>query len=378
MGLLSDLIQAFDGNPVVAGKRMRELLHRDGACFLCEALPVLHAPVDSAGFGYLLTLLAANDLAIPLLADPGEFSLAEATALARRLLLVDATFAAGLVKVIESAESDQRPPRLPPRAARLFEIVSHTVDQRHALTLLPLLHHPDEHVRSRVALLVGHATHSSGWASDQLGSTDARVRANVVESLWGVKTDDCRELFHFAARDTNNRVAGNALVGLYLCGAAESIRLLARMAHAEAPAFRGTAAWAMGKIQDARFTDMLNLMLSDPAPAVRRNAMRALAAIRRLGEPTERLRVVVRRRTADNPAKAFDVWVNDFSRNPVPDLPATAFTCRAGDDFVFEYDVTAQMRAGGQYLLQCPGTTHADLHVHVRSGAAAGSDVTSC
>lgn len=52
----------------------------------------------------------------------------------------------------------------------------------------------------------------------RLGESDPRVRANAIESLWGVDSPEARTLLSFATNDANNRVVGNALLGLYHLG----------------------------------------------------------------------------------------------------------------------------------------------------------------
>jgi hypothetical protein len=86
-------------------------------------------------------------------------------------------------------------------------------------------------------------------------------------------------LLQLAISDGNNRVAANALLGLYYLGESSAISELVRMAADESPLFRSSAAWAMGQTGDVRFQDSLRRLLGDADGSARK---RALAAIGRL------------------------------------------------------------------------------------------------
>lgn len=373
MEFLSELIQTFEKNPAVAGKRMRELARENSGRFLSSAAPILRKPRNSPGFLYLLTVLSANDLAIPLLSDAAAFSVEEGVVVARYFLAAEPTFAMRLVRFILSEKTDKGPVRLSPHAARLLEIIGLTVERGNILNLMPLLSHPDPHVQSRVALMVGRAMRSIHWAGEQMKSPDPRVRANVIESLWGGDSQECRGIFRTAAADSNNRVAGNGLLGLYLCGAAESVRLIAQMAQAEAPAFRSTAAWTMGRTADPRFVPLLTAMVPDEAPGVRRSVLRALTSIRNAPPAAGCFSIVLTPQAAELEWQAFQMDVADEDGAPVCGLPGTAFACWSGDIAIMEYDVAAEAAISGRYLLHAPVDGAASFRVDVRSESASGS-----
>ena len=47
---------------------------------------------------------------------------------------------------------------------------------------------------------------------------DGRVRAGVVEGLWGVSTAAAQSHLWASLKDKNNRVVGNVLIGLHHLG----------------------------------------------------------------------------------------------------------------------------------------------------------------
>src|SRR5581483_2076277 len=133
-------------------------------------------------------------------------------------------------------------------------------------SLVRLLRHPNPHIRSKAVLLIGRGNRSPKWIRQRLVDTDPRVRANAAEALWGVGTEEARDLLHSLVGDSNNRVAGNAVLGLYRLGDCAMITEILELAVHESAMFRATAAWVMGETGDPRFTEALAALLRDPQP----------------------------------------------------------------------------------------------------------------
>ena len=114
----------------------------------------------------------------------------------------------------------------------------------------------------------------------RLSELDPRVRANAIESLWETDTPEARTLLSFAANDANNRVVGNALLGLYHLGESSVLADVVRLAGHESALFRSSAAWVMGEAGDPRFTEALRPMISDPDSKVRKRVFAALGQIK--------------------------------------------------------------------------------------------------
>jgi hypothetical protein len=180
-----------------------------------------------------------------------------------------------------------------PTERRILGILPVLSDTSLLPLLLQLSRHPSSRVRSKVSLLIGRINRNSKWVEKQMLEPDPRVRANAVEALWGVDSEEARELLWKCATDCNNRVAGNALAGLYCLGETESIRLALDMAAHPSADFRATAAWAMGKSEDPRFMPALSSLAVDSASRARANARRSMA---RINESTARLRAAGRLR----------------------------------------------------------------------------------
>jgi HEAT repeat protein len=82
--------------------------------------------------------------------------------------------------------------------------------------------------------------------------------------------------------DENNRVVGNALMGLHLLGEQRVTELVKEMLQDPRPQFRWTAAWVMGQIGSPDFFECLVQARADSNSGVRKAAGRALVAIRQV------------------------------------------------------------------------------------------------
>jgi hypothetical protein len=215
---------------------------------------------------------------VPALCDP-ELAPRQALSLARAARDVDPQAEADIARELAAAAE---PSGDWGRAQRLMEILSQISDGTRILPwLMRLLRHSDPYLRSKAVLLVGRG--SRGVKSEvrkSLAEPDARVRANAVEALWGIDTEEVRELLRAALRDGNNRVVGNALLSLYRLGDCSVAPDLLEMAGHASAAFRATAAWAIGETGDPRFLAVLARMLNDPSAATRRRAFASLGRMK--------------------------------------------------------------------------------------------------
>ncbi|MDQ6664733.1 MAG: HEAT repeat domain-containing protein [Acidobacteriota bacterium] len=278
---LTRLIDGFGESPLIKGKLMREMLESDRDAFRAAAIPLLKNVSDERGCRYLVTLLCTNDLLIQALCDNSALRLEEAVSVAKAAARVDPHLHVRLLHhLLDSLEAGNDPGE-DAGAGRLLEIVSAVADRGSLLPLLTqLLRHPNARIRSKVALLIGRSNKSTKWLEKRMSEEDPRVRANAIEALWGVEGEQSRTILWEAAKDTHNRVAGNALVGLYRTGDAGSIAAILEMAGSGDVPRRTTAAWAMGEIEDPRFLLVLGRMLVDAQGSLRGTVFHSITAIK--------------------------------------------------------------------------------------------------
>jgi hypothetical protein len=358
---LEAVVRDFDRDPRESRRRMRELLDGDREGFCAKALDLVKKHGDSRAARCLVVLLVANNLLRPALCDPG-LSGQEAVAVARAVALVDPMLDFSLARAL-TENSDTTPAN----ASRLIQILSEISDGTQILPWLArLLRHPDPHIRSKAVLLVGRGGRSVRWAQKRMAEEDSRVRANAVESLWRVDTAEAHTLLEQASRDGNNRVAGNALLGLYWLGDCASLPGVQRIARSESSLFRSTAAWVMGRTGDPRFTEVLAGMLRDPNAAVRKRAFSALAGMRSAAAQAPgagELRVAAHFTRNDCDKESRQVRVAVLAEGGVEhaDILPTHFLLAEDGRQVFEYEVAA-----------CP-PNNAIAVAFILPGAAGGS-----
>jgi HEAT repeat protein len=165
--------------------------------------------------------------------------------------------------------------------ARLMDVLSEIGDAGRIMpSLMRMMRHPNSHLRSKAVKLIGRGSPSARWVMGRLGESDPRVRANAVESLWGVDTPEARSMLNFAVNDSDNRAVGNALLGLYYLGDVSVLPDVIKLAAHESAVFRSTAAWVMGESGDPRFVEALRRMISDPDAVIRKRVFAALGRIK--------------------------------------------------------------------------------------------------
>ena len=272
----------FATNPAVNAKTLRELLSADPDKFFQNAIPVLKRLEKEPGSTYVLVLLMAHGLIVSHLMRDDAFAPEELSAIARQLSHIDPMFGIKLLQSVlpdpfETASTDPDAVNL---RLRLMDVVQSVSDGSRLLPLMMrLLRDPDARVRSKAALLVGRTKLSTRWVEECLTAEDSRVRANAVESIWGVDSEEVRELLWDLLSAPDNRSVGNSLIGLYRMGDAGAIEQILLMAQDSRDLFRSTAAWVMGRTGDPRFQPALVNLIRDSAP-VRTTAFRALGSLK--------------------------------------------------------------------------------------------------
>jgi hypothetical protein len=215
------------------------------------------------------------------------------------------------------------------------------------LKLVPLvkrmLDDPDPRIQSKAATFVARRTQNLDWARKQLEEAEPRVRANIIEALCGVSTAAAAELMRAAVLDGNNRVIGNALLGLYQLGETSSISQILQMAERPEVDFRCTAAWVMGATGDPRFSKTLAGLIQDGEKSVRRNALSALrriknaiSAVAAKGEPG----ISVISLKQEGSRAALTVLVHDKAGRILKHIAATSWTVTEGGSIVRDCEVT--------------------------------------
>jgi hypothetical protein len=276
---LNGWLRSYSRSPIVSAKEIRAILDENKELFYACAFRVMRQFDDSAGSRFLAGLLLERGLLLPAFCDPALPD-QRVRGIIQAILAEDAASDLVLVKaIVDQALSNQTPAALKALMRVINNLEKLTDARRIVPRLLPLLRHPDLRLRSKVVRIVGCCGRNKQWVARQLADADPRIRANAVEGLWGIDDPESRELLRSVAHDDNNRVVGNALLGLYRAGDCEAITALLRMAAGIPPLFRATAAWVMGETGDPRFRDALKTLAGVDDPVVRKRAAASLSAL---------------------------------------------------------------------------------------------------
>jgi hypothetical protein len=274
---LEFLLENFDRDTLGTRNQIRELFENHPREFREGIIRALKSSSSSRGLQFVVGLLQSSNTLIPTLCDPA-LTLEEAISLARVALQFEPTLDANLAKSLAD-EADIGWPVA--NFGRLLDVLGEiSTGSRIAPSLMRLQHNRDPKVRSKVVLLIGRRVKSVQWLRNRLAETDPRIRANAVEALWGLETEEARNLLRTVAGDSHNRVVGNALIALYRMGDVWMIPELFKMAVSDSAMFRASAAWAMAESGDPRFSETLARMVCESNAVVRKRAFSDLSRLR--------------------------------------------------------------------------------------------------
>lgn len=273
---IAQILEQVEQNPAQARRNLRAAWEKTSADeFRLAAVPLLTTG-EGPGQRFLVSFLLQNDNLERNLTDHRKFAKEEAVAVARAAHRVEPSLDVKLAMQLASrAVEDDRD------AGRILEILEAVSQPANLLPLMGgILQHPAAKVRSKAVLLMGKGNRNPAWVKAQLREPDERVRANAVESLWGLDGEEVCQVFLEASRDRHQRTSVNGMLGLHFCGRTESLQLLADAAQNRSASLRASAAWGMGRTRDLRFLPLLTKLVRDPEALVRSNALKAIAKIR--------------------------------------------------------------------------------------------------
>lgn len=278
--LLRDLTHAFTANRPAVSRAIRELHANHPEAFVKAASCVLKDWDDSPGARFVLATLSTRFDFLQILCDPKVFSAGQSATLVRQAKSLDPRIEWKLANLLTGLSSGSG--SATSFAAHCMDVLSELSADAAALPALrELLHCTNSRVRSKAALLIGQISRNPQWAKLSDACGDTRVAANAVESVWGLDSSTAKEVFRQAAASAEPRQAVNGAVGLYLAREIEAVSLLFRFARQDAPHFRASAAWGMGRIGDPRFLSSVRALERDPEEVVRKAAARAAKALQK-------------------------------------------------------------------------------------------------
>jgi hypothetical protein len=268
----------------LATQLMRRLATESPEFFLTAAMKYLNTNEQSNAHRLMTVLVLRRDDLLDQLASPAFGTRETAIKLFQRFSAVDPAFDVKMARRLPGrsywSQSDAFDVA---QSTRALDILDETSRGRR---LVPILGHlpenPDSRISAKATLFVGRRVQNPAWTAKQLTKPDERVRANAVEALWGVNSQPAVKLLEDCVADRNNRVVGNALVGLHIAGNDGVPTEVLMLSRDGKPEKRCTAAWAMGRIGLPNLTPRLTELIRDEHPQVRGMALRSMLQMRRL------------------------------------------------------------------------------------------------
>lgn len=314
------LLERYDEDPGQSSGALRMLSLSDPRMFLAYSQEaILNRPVSS-GLRFVAGVsvnAGIAQVAIELFARDRR----RGAALAKKMMHCEPRFDLAMAEQLSRAKEEISVQTI----LDVLDVISE--NDRVLPAALKLLRHPNPKVRSKAALFAAMRMQPAAGMKE----IDGRVRANILENLYGMNSEAVAHIFRNYVHDENNRTAGNAILGLYQLGEADAIPLIYQAARHPEGRFRNTCAWLIGRTADARFAPVVAELMQDPDRVVRAQGIRALGELKRAGRASRPpLRVSVVRVQATQTPKDLLATVHDEAGQPVRRIAATGFVARAG------------------------------------------------
>jgi hypothetical protein len=221
--------------------------------FFAAILSLIDRPPSSTSQRSLCHWLINVPGFLAYLGNPDQFSRPELLEISRALIRIMPRLDVAFVSMLSAWKEESRELHHP-TFLRVLDILDEiSPGGRLVMGLTRLMRELEPALESKAALSLGRRVQNPAAVARQLSSTDSRVRANCVEALWGNTTPAVIRLFREALADPANRVAGNAIIGLWLSGAPDAIAILIQMINENKDGFGPTAAWVVARMGDPNF-----------------------------------------------------------------------------------------------------------------------------
>ena len=340
----SAILRSFvqEGNTDKAS--LQRMLDSDPEEFCRASITLLANAEPSTGYRYLVHLLLKHGLLIKSLADTENCRLEEAVTIVKSLTQIGSSVETELERRLSAMLQQPPSPAVSVRIHRLMELLSEISKNCFLLFQSELIAYSDPSVRASAVLLIGRVGKNADLMGRMLLDPDPRVQANAVEALSFLKEDACKPMLLTAAKSKHNRVAGNAVLGLYRISELRSISMLLDMAQNRDVEFRTSAIWAMGETGDPRFVPALTEIYKTCTGGERVESLRSLARIRNktlarsANSPIE-IRIA-RAETLPDQSRHLVLKFSSGQITEVPSLKPTDFAIWEGGALVHDFTVT--------------------------------------
>jgi len=198
-------------NPAAALRQLNEMAKEHPEAFRFACLDVCRRLPGTDLARLAAYQLIGNDSMIVILCTPGCLNTAKAAQMLQRLAAFDPLIHLKLcLRVIELLCSGSAPEEIQQRAGHMIALLPGLANPPRVSDLLQLIIKLANHrIRARAAIVLAKIDPNSPALEACLSDPYPRVRADVVEGLWGRSSLHSRMVFEMALADPSQRLGGN-------------------------------------------------------------------------------------------------------------------------------------------------------------------------
>ncbi len=208
------------------------------------------------------------------------------------------------------------------RFAGLKKVIVEKTPTGRFLLLDALSREPMVQLQASLIIGVGHFRNEDDahTLAKYLKSEDARVRANTVEALAMIGSEEALRQIVAVMGDQDNRVKANVLKALQEIGGQSLFNLLKKMAVDDRPWARASAVFAFSRIKSPQSLVVLaGIAQSDPDKNIRVRALHAIRVEKELGNPAAAVILAKLAEVSPEPEKATgDILAEPAAESELP------------------------------------------------------------
>jgi len=208
------------------------------------------------------------------------------------------------------------------RFAGLKKVLTEKTPTGRFLLLDALSREPMVQLQASLIIGVGHFRNEGDAPAlaKYLKSEDARVRANTVEALAMIGSEEALRQIIAVMGDQDNRVKANVLKALQEIGGQSLFNLLKKMAVDDRPWARASAVFAFSRIKSPQSLVVLaGIAQSDPEKNIRARALHAIRVEKEAGNPAAAVILAKLTEVSPEPEKtAGDILVEPATDSDLP------------------------------------------------------------
>ncbi|MBF0409169.1 MAG: HEAT repeat domain-containing protein [Candidatus Riflebacteria bacterium] len=178
-----------------------------------------------------------------------------------------------------SADIDSEDPEKRKMAAKILRIMWSKIPEENKLPVEKGIENENPWVRSVFVKIVGqyYRDKAPEIIAKTIDDPDPRVRANSIEVITSLKMQDLVQRLQLMIADPHHRIRANALIAMWNFGSQRPDSAIYEMLKPQNKLMQLAAIYAMGEFKEARFFQLLQPLLRNPDPVLRKSTLKSIA-----------------------------------------------------------------------------------------------------